>query len=130
DDDESSPITTRTVPTGTSSPSSTMIRATLPAAGDGISTVALSVWISTSGSSSAISCPSSTSQRATSPSVRPSPRSGSLNSYATSGLPAFVAGSPAREKQAAEGRRERSYPEDTGATEDAGQRRFAAAGGR
>ena len=55
---------------------------TTPAAGDGISTVVLSVWISTSGSSSAISCPSATSQRATSPSVRPSPRSGSLNSYA------------------------------------------------
>ena len=53
----------------------------MPAAGDGISTVVLSVWISTSGSSSAISSPSATSQRATSPSVRPSPRSGSLNSY-------------------------------------------------
>ena len=30
----------------------------MPAAGDGISTVVLSVWISTSGSSSAISWPS------------------------------------------------------------------------
>ena len=58
-----------------------------PAAGDGISTVVLSVWISTSGSSSAISCPSATSQRAISPSVRPSPRSGSLNSYATAAEP-------------------------------------------
>src|SRR3954464_8015350 len=79
----SAPITTRTVPTGTTWPSSTRIRATLPAAGDGISTVVLSVWISTSGSSSTISCPSDTSQRAISPSVGPSPRSGSLNSYAT-----------------------------------------------
>ena len=51
---------------------------TLPAAGDGISTVVLSVWISTSGASSAISSPSATSHRATSPSVRPSPRSGQL----------------------------------------------------
>ena len=51
-----------------------------PAAGEGTSTVVLSVWISTSGSSSAISWPSCTSQRAISPSVRPSPRSGSLNS--------------------------------------------------
>ena len=81
----SPPIETSTVPTGTTSPSATKMRDTTPAAGDGISTVALSVWISTSGSSSAISCPSVTSQRATSPSVRPSPRSGSLNSYATSG---------------------------------------------
>src|SRR4051794_25265629 len=75
-------MTTRTVPTGTTSPSATRIRATLPAAGDGISTVVLSVCTSTSGSSSATSWPSVTSQRATSPSVRPSPRSGSLNSYA------------------------------------------------
>ena len=78
-----SPITTSTAPTGATSPSATRIRATRPAAGEGISTVVLSVWISTSGSSSAISWPSTTSQRATSPSVRPSPRSGSLNSYAT-----------------------------------------------
>ena len=76
-------MTTSTVPTGTTCPSATRIRATVPAAGDGISTVVLSVWISTSGSSSATSWPSATSQRATSPSVRPSPRSGSLNSYAT-----------------------------------------------
>ena len=53
--------------------------------GDGISTVVLSVWISTSGASSAISSPSATSQRAISPSVSPSPRSGSLNSYAIGG---------------------------------------------
>ena len=62
----------------------TIVEIPSPAAGDGISTVVLSVWISTSGASSAISCPSDTSQRATSPSVRPSPRSGSLNSYAIS----------------------------------------------
>ncbi len=80
----SSPITTSTVPTGTTSPSATRILATFPAAGDGISTVVLSVCTSTSGSSSAISCPSDTSQRAISPSVSPSPRSGSLNSYAIS----------------------------------------------
>src|SRR5918994_5192401 len=76
-------MTTRTVPTATTSPSWTRIFDTVPAAGDGISTVVLSVAISTSGSSSASSWPSATSQRATSPSVRPSPRSGSLNSYAT-----------------------------------------------
>src|SRR5262249_20734570 len=79
----SPPITTSTVPTGTTSPSLTTIRDTMPPAGDGISTVVLSVAISTSGSSSAISWPSCTSQRAISPSVSPSPRSGSLNSYAT-----------------------------------------------
>ena len=67
----------------------------MPAAGDGISTVVLSVWISTSGWSSAISSPSATSQRATSPSVRPSPRSGSLNSYATA-AEATCAGRPTR----------------------------------
>src|SRR6266545_1264898 len=82
----SPPITTSTVPTGTTFPSSTRIRVTFPAAGDGISTVVLSVWISTSGSSSATSWPSDTSQRAISPSVSPSPRSGSLNSYAISAL--------------------------------------------
>ena len=65
-----------------------------PAAGDGISTVVLSVWISTSGSSSAISWPSVTSQRAISPSVRPSPRSGSLNSYATAAEPTGVSPDP------------------------------------
>src|ERR1043166_899499 len=81
-----SPITTSTVPTGTTSPSATRIRATFPPAGEGISTVVLSVCTSTSGSSSAISWPSETSQRAISPSVSPSPRSGSLNSYATAGL--------------------------------------------
>jgi hypothetical protein len=32
-----------------------------------------------------------------------------------------------REKQAGKGRRERSYAEHTGATEDTGRRRFAAA---
>ena len=80
----SPPITTSTVPTGTTSPSATRIRETVPAAGEGISTVVLSVWISTSGSSSATSCPSDTSHRAISPSVSPSPRSGSLNSYAIS----------------------------------------------
>ncbi len=75
-----SPITTSTAPTGATSPSATRIRVTFPAAGDGISTVVLSVWISTSGASSTISSPSATSHRATSPSVRPSPRSGNLNS--------------------------------------------------
>src|SRR5204862_4671596 len=80
------PMTTSTVPTGTTFPSSTRIRATVPLAGDGISTVVLSVCTSTSGSSSATSWPSETSQRAISPSVRPSPRSGSLNSYATRGF--------------------------------------------
>ena len=49
------PITTSTVPTGATSPSATRIFNTVPAYGDGISTVALSVWISTSGSSSSIS---------------------------------------------------------------------------
>ena len=48
------PMTTSSVPTGTTSPSATRTCSTVPAYGDGISTVALSVWISTSGSSSAI----------------------------------------------------------------------------
>ena len=45
----SAPITTSTVPTGAISPSATRMRETRPAAGEGISTVVLSVWISTSG---------------------------------------------------------------------------------
>jgi hypothetical protein len=48
-------MTTITLPTGTTSPSWARISETTPAAGEGISTVVLSVWISTSGSSSAIS---------------------------------------------------------------------------
>ena len=76
----SSPTTTSTAPTGATSPSATTIFSTVPAYGDGISTVVLSVWISTRGWSSSIRSPSATSQRATSPSVRPSPRSGSRNS--------------------------------------------------
>src|SRR4249919_959809 len=80
-----SPMTTSTAPTGATSPSATKIRSTVPAYGEGMSTVVLSVWISTSGSSSAISWPSATSHRLTSPSVRPSPRSGSLNDLAMSG---------------------------------------------
>ena len=76
----SSPITTSTAPTGAISPSSTRILSTVPARGDGISTVVLSVCTSTSGSSSSMLCPSATSHRAISASVRPSPRSGSLNS--------------------------------------------------
>src|SRR5439155_14830774 len=82
----SAPMTTSTVPTGTTARSATRIFETSPPDGEGISTVVLSVAISTSGSSSAISWPSCTSQRAISPSVSPSPRSGSLNSYATSGV--------------------------------------------
>ena len=53
----SAPITTSTAPTGAISPSATRMRETRPAAGEGISTVVLSVWISTSGWSSAISSP-------------------------------------------------------------------------
>src|SRR5262245_37636910 len=98
----SSPMTTRIVPTGTTAPSSTRICATLPAAGEGISTVVLSVWISTSGWSSATSSPSDTSQRATSPSVRPSPRSGSLNSYAIA--PESIAAGPPRRPPGRSGR--------------------------
>ena len=45
----SSPITTSTAPTGATSPSSTRILSTVPARGDGISTVVLSVCTSTSG---------------------------------------------------------------------------------
>jgi hypothetical protein len=44
-----SPITTSTAPTGAIAPSSTRILSTVPARGEGISTVVLSVCTSTSG---------------------------------------------------------------------------------
>src|SRR4029079_181202 len=100
------PITTSTVPTGTMSPSATRIFETRPAAGDGISTVVLSVAISTSGASSAISSPSATSQRAISPSIIPSPKSGSLNAYGTDA----EASSPPRPAHPRPGRHEQ-HPE-------------------
>ena len=75
---------TSTVPTATISPSATRMRATTPAAGEGISTVALSVWISTSGSSSAISWPSVDEPARHLTLGEALAESGSLNSYATS----------------------------------------------
>ena len=52
----------------------------MPEAGAGISTVALSVITSTTGSSSFTEAPSATIQRTISPSCTPSPMSGNLNS--------------------------------------------------
>src|SRR5437879_4654853 len=55
------------------------MRATRPANGEGISTVALSVSTSSRGASSATTSPSPTSTLTISASVSPSPRSGSRN---------------------------------------------------
>src|SRR5437867_2310063 len=55
------------------------MRATRPANGEGISTVALSVSTSSKGASSATRSPSPTSTLTISASVSPSPRSGSAN---------------------------------------------------
>src|SRR5215510_3264124 len=55
------------------------MRATRPAKGEGISTVALSVSTSSRGASSASTSPSLTSTLTISASVSPSPRSGSAN---------------------------------------------------
>src|SRR5438552_16679852 len=55
------------------------MRATRPANGEGISTVALSVSTSSNGASSATTSPSPTSTLTISASVSPSPRSGSAN---------------------------------------------------
>ena len=67
-------------PTFTTWPGTARIFRTVPLTGEGISTFALSVRISTSGSSSLTAAPSATSQRTTSPSAIPSPTSGSFSS--------------------------------------------------
>ena len=67
-----------TSPTGTVSPGSGSCLVTTPAAGAGISTVALSVITSTTGSCSATVAPSATSHWTISPSATPSPMSGRL----------------------------------------------------
>ena len=70
--------TTSTAPTSTTSPSPPLSSTTVPAFGDGISTVALSVITSTRGWSSATDSPIATFQETISPSTTPSPMSGSL----------------------------------------------------
>lgn len=69
-----------TLPTGTVSPSPARCLTTVPAAGAGTSTVALSVITSTTGWCSSTAVPSATSHWTISPSAMPSPISGSLNS--------------------------------------------------
>ena len=66
----------RGAPMGTVSPSCTRMFSSLPANGLGISTTALSVSTSTTGSSSATSSPAAFSQQVTVPSVTPSPTFG------------------------------------------------------
>ncbi len=73
-------IRTRGPPTFTIWPGAARIVTTVPVTGEGISMFALSVRISTSGSSSLTWSPSATSQRTTSPSAIPSPTSGSFSS--------------------------------------------------
>ena len=67
---------TNAEPTGTASPTDACNVVTVPANGDGISTVAFAVSTSTSGWFNAICSPSPTSHATISPSSRPSPRSG------------------------------------------------------
>ena len=69
-----------TSPTGIVSPSPARSLTTVPAAGAGTSTVALSVMTSTTGWCSSTVAPSATSHWTISPSAMPSPMSGSLNS--------------------------------------------------
>src|SRR5579872_2483827 len=71
-----------TAPIGTSLPSAARISPSVPAAGAGISSVALSVSSSTSGSSRATASPGCFSQRATVASVIDSPRLGTRISVA------------------------------------------------
>ncbi len=68
-------------PTGTVSPSSACSAATTPANGDGSSTAALAVSTSTMVSLTSTVSPTATVHLRMSPSVRPSPRSGSLNCW-------------------------------------------------
>jgi hypothetical protein len=71
-------ITKITSPTLAIAPSATFVDFIVPAAGDGISTVALSVITSTTGSSTATASPAFLIQRTISPSWTPSPMSGNL----------------------------------------------------
>src|SRR5450755_5035212 len=71
-----SSISHTTAPTGTVSPSSTNIAATVPLKGDGISDATLSVSTSSSGSYLTIASPFFLSQRPTVPSVTVSPSCG------------------------------------------------------
>src|SRR5689334_25415913 len=74
-------IVTSTDPTGTLSPAAACSFTTLPETGEGISTAAFSVSMSTSGCSSLMTSPTATRQAATSDSAMPSPTSGSLKLY-------------------------------------------------
>ena len=70
-------------PTLTVSPSSASSRATVPSHGDGSSTTALAVSTSTMIWPSSTWSPGLTCQATMSASVRPSPASGSLNSFSS-----------------------------------------------
>ncbi len=72
--------TTSTECTGTTPPSAPRVSSTLPARGEVMVTVALSVITSTMGWSSATASPGAISHLTISPSLTPSPMSGSLNS--------------------------------------------------
>src|SRR4051794_24505292 len=79
--------TTSGAPTSTLSPSAAHSRVTTPVAGDGRTTIALSVWTSTRSWCSLTWSPTATRQATTSAVAIPSPTSGSRNSTgATSGL--------------------------------------------
>ena len=72
-------MSTSTEPTATLSPAAACSLITLPDTGEGISTAAFSVSMSTSGWSSVMVSPALTRQAAISDSAMPSPMSGSLN---------------------------------------------------
>jgi len=71
--------TTKSEPVGRFSPFAPCSSSTVPVTGEVISTVALSVIMSTSGSSSRIVPPTATCQSPISASATPSPTSGSRN---------------------------------------------------
>src|SRR5262249_12856675 len=82
------------VPTSTVVPSATRICESVPSAGDGISTLILSVWISTSGSSLRTRSPCAFSQRPTVPSPTLSPSWGTTIELGIS--PCYPASAPCR----------------------------------
>src|SRR5690606_25559815 len=87
-------ISTSQLPVAITSPGPPARRSTLPEYGEGTSTTALAVSIDTSGSSSRTTSPTPTSHSTISASGRPSPRSGSRNSF----LSLIVATSAGRQR--------------------------------
>src|SRR5918912_1894428 len=83
----STSISASSPPTGIVAPSGAMILTSVPATGDGISALTLSVTISTSDSSRSTLSPSALSQREITPSVTDSPSCGIVIGVAMTNYP-------------------------------------------